>query len=253
MQEKISINNTNGEKLVGLVDWPDNQNTINPLAVLVHGFGSNKTEDGMFDDIALELTKAGIASYRFDFSGLGDSEGNYRETTLTKCMQELQSILDYVRIPDAIDESRIAIVAMSFGTSVALTLQPKDVKTFVFVGSIPHPSLTIRKLFEPYRLDEDGFSYRKTEEEEIVIGSQFWKDLAQYDPLKNAGSIKRPVCIIHGSEDEKVSAEEAKELYETLRGHKKLVIIPGADHNFTHASHRKKMVDETINWLKHHL
>jgi len=93
-KEKVFTFNKQGEKLVGLKHLPQNKNKKTaskhkyPAIILVHGFGVNKEESGMFTNLAKVLAKNGFAVFYFDFSGRGESQGNYSKTSLTIIKKE---------------------------------------------------------------------------------------------------------------------------------------------------------------------
>ena len=93
MEEKVSVMNKYEERLIGLRAVPDKLNEKGPCMILVHGFGVTKEEYGLFDG----LVEKGVIVYRFDFSGCGESEGDYAETSLTKNKEELESIFEFVK------------------------------------------------------------------------------------------------------------------------------------------------------------
>ena len=76
-EELVGINNNEGEYLHGDITFPEKPQEKNPAVLLVHGFGVERTEDGMFSDLAFKLSSAGYLVFKFDFSGCGDSEGDY--------------------------------------------------------------------------------------------------------------------------------------------------------------------------------
>ena len=79
-KQKVKIKNELGETFVGVETQPSQTKDKYPTIILVHGFGVTKEEDGMFDDLAKYLADNGILSYRFDFSGRGEREGDYTNT-----------------------------------------------------------------------------------------------------------------------------------------------------------------------------
>ncbi|MBT7007031.1 hypothetical protein HN958_00810, partial [Candidatus Falkowbacteria bacterium] len=139
MQEtKISIKNKQGEKLVGLRAVPDSNLEKYPTVLLVHGFGVTKEGYGMFDILSERLTENGMQVYRFDFSGSGESEGDYSETTLTKLKNDLEEIVKYVRNQAEVDLNKFGIVAQSLGTSTTIALTP-EMKCLICLGAVSHP------------------------------------------------------------------------------------------------------------------
>ncbi|MFH1246883.1 MAG: alpha/beta fold hydrolase, partial [Candidatus Micrarchaeota archaeon] len=184
-EQKVFTYNAENEKLVGIETLPDNTSGKLATVVLVHGFCVDKSDKGMFDPLAQLLAEAGFAAYRFDFSGRGESEGNYEKTALTKMKNDLAKILEFVKKQPKVDKKRIGILAQSLGTSVTVALEPK-VNSIVLLGSIVHPKEVLRVSSPWKKLDENGISIKNRPNGEVVtISSQFWKDFDNYDLLKS--------------------------------------------------------------------
>lgn len=252
--QKIFTANKYGERLAGLLDSPSSKADKFPSIILAHGFGADKTEDGMFDDIANALIKVGFAVFRFDFSGLGESEGDYSKTTLTKLAEDLRSIIDFVKSNPRVDTSKIGLVGMSFGTSVSVALHAPEIKAYVLLGSVANPYEVLKNLFKEYSFNPDGMSFRITSEgEHIEMGSQFWKDFVNHDLLKAIADIRKPICVIHGEKDSKAPLSEGQVFYENAKEPKKLVVIKNADHGFYEPNEREEMAKETAGWFQKNL
>ncbi len=252
--EKVFVINKYGEKLVGLADFPVTQKDKFPAVILVHGFGGDKSEQGMFDDVSRGLIENNFLVYRFDFSGSGESEGDYSKTSLTKLNYDLRTIIDFVKSQRKVDSSKIGIVGMSFGTSVSVALNALEIKAYVFLGSVANPYEVLKTLFTQYTFNPNGMSFRITSEgKHIQLGSQFWRDLLRYDLVKTISEIKKPICFIHGEKDSAAPLSEAENFYGEAGGPKKLVVIKNADHGFCEPSERKEMVEEVVNWYKRFL
>ncbi|MBR9677803.1 MAG: alpha/beta hydrolase [Nanoarchaeota archaeon] len=239
-EQKISVYNQHNEKLVGLKTIPEKGNRI---VLLVHGFGVTKEESGMFDDIAQNLANQGITVYRFDFSGCGQSQGDYSEITLTKLGQDLRTIIE------KIDSQNLCIISQSFGTSVTIIVAPKA-KCFIMMGSISNPKKILADLFgENY--NPEGISWRKRSSGKITkIKPGFWKDLQKHDLTQKISKIKTPILYIHGSEDDKVPLTEMLEFYKNTENAEKRV-LEGAGHDLKPC--REEMKELILAWCKKHL
>jgi len=253
-ENKIETLNNFQEKLRCLENLPDAVLDKYPTVTLAHGFGAEKTEKGMFDDVARGLTENGFLVYRFDFSGCGESEGDYSKTSLTKLIGDLRSIIDFVKRQPKVDANRLALVGMSFGTAVAVALNAPEIKTYVLLGSVANPYEVLKNLFQEYTFNPEGESLRITSEgREVKMRPQFWKDFANYDLPKSIAEIHKPICIIHGEKDTAAPLEEAKVFYENANEPKKLAIIKNSDHGFYKPNERKEMVKELIGWFEKYL
>lgn len=249
-ETKVSTINEFGEKLVGIETTPLIQQDKYPTVVLVHGFDSTKGGDGSFDNLAKNISKAGFLVYRFDFSGCGESEGEYSQTSLFRLKSDLSKILDFVRSQSKVDSSRIGILGHSFGTAIIIALRPK-VRCFVMTGSIAHPKEIMAKLFGR-GYNPNGISTRIKQNGQITkIKPQFWKDLKNHDLLDSIIKIHCPVLFVHGSGDDKVPVCEPEAYFQNANEPKEKIIIDGANHGLD--TYGKEMNKNVVAWFKKYL
>ncbi len=248
-ENKVSVVNESNEKLRGIETIPEIKKNKYPTVILAHGFGVTKEEGGMFDNIAKHLAENGILVYRFDFSGRGESEGDYSKTTLSKLKSDQSKILEFVKSQDKVDLDNIGILGQSFGTSTTVTLEPK-VKAIVLMGSVAHPKELLGKIFgEGY--NPEGLSVRKKPSGvTIEMGPQFWKDFENHNLLESMSRIECPIFFIHGEKDEKVPLSEMEDYIKVTKDSKKLV-LEGALHSLK--PKRDEMYKAVVDWFKEHL
>jgi len=250
-ETKVSTINKYGEKLVGIETIPATNKEKYPAVILVHGFGVTKEEGGMFDELAEQLVKAGILVYRFDFSGRGESEGDYSETSISKQKSDLSSILEWLKKQPNIDVNKIGILAQSFGTPVTVALKPQ-IQALILMGSIADPQIISSKPIKWETIDKNGISKKiKPSGEIITIKPQYWKDMDNYDLLECITEIKCPILFIHGSLDDRVPLSEMEAYFAKANEPKEKVVIEGADHGLR--PHRDKMYKIAVDWFKKYL
>ncbi|MCF7871651.1 alpha/beta fold hydrolase [Candidatus Woesearchaeota archaeon] len=250
-ENKVFLFNKYGEKLAGLEAIPSEKKEKYPAVILVHGFGVTKEEYGLFDGLAKTLSDAGFIVYRFDFSGRGESEGDYSEMTITRECDDLDAIMSFVETQDFVDSGMIGMLAQSFGTAVVASYVP-DVKALVFTGSISDFENVTANPKKWDVLDKKGISIKtKGPGEVIKINSAFWEDLEKYDVLKSIKKIKCPILFIHGSEDGRVPLESMEAYYENANEPKEKIIIQGADHDME--PKREELNKIVVNWFKKNL
>ncbi len=230
-ETKISIVNKYGEKLIGLETLPLTEKEKYPTIVLVHGFGVTKEEAGKFDQLAQYLSIAGFLVYRFDFSGCGESEGDYVQTSLSKLKSDLSEILDFIQSQAKVDESKIGILGQSFGTTTTIALEPK-VKCLVMISSISHPKeIFLKSSGDDY--NPQGITSRKRSDGTVTkTGPQFWPNFDNYDLLKSVKKIHCPILFIHGSEDKKVPLSELEAYFQNANEPKEKIVIKGMEHGW---------------------
>ncbi|MDB5163961.1 MAG: putative hydrolase [Candidatus Saccharibacteria bacterium] len=209
---RLEIANQANERLVCMEVLPyEPSNERFPVVIFCHGFGYFKEEDGLFTEEAKRLADKGYACFYFDFSGCGESEGNYEQTTLTKLTQDLRSVHGYVTSLDYIDASDVSLIGHSFGTSVINATQITDVKRIVLGGAPFYPFELIKDLFTDF--NENGISRRlATSERTRTMGPQFWEDLKHYKPEELIRKFTCPILFIHGKQDTIVPIKNMEEL-----------------------------------------
>lgn len=249
-ETQIVLLNEFSERLIGIADTPEIKKAKYPVVVLVHGFGSDNKQYGLFDELAERLSGAGFLVYRFNFSGRGNSDGDYADTSLSKLKNELEKILNFVRQQPEVDSSRIGIWGQSFGTSIVIALEPK-VNCIALSGAISHPNVILKNLFAD-GYDPDGISTRiKVNGEITKVKPQFWKDLENHNLLESVKKIHSPILFIHGSQDTTVPVSEMEEYFLKANDPKEKIIVKGAVHNFE--PHREELCEIAVRWFKKYL
>lgn len=199
-----------------------------PIVILCHGFAYYKEEDGIFTSLAERLTGLGYAVYYFDFSGCGESEGDYEQTSLTKLVGDLKTILNEVCSYDYTDENDVSLVGQSFGTTVSIATQLTNIKRMALCGAFFNPYTLIAKLFTEF--NETGVSRRVRDDGRITtVGPQFWKDLEKYELEKLVANFDCPILFVHGEKDNIVPPENVRPLLQNAKD-SKLFIVADSDH-----------------------
>lgn len=239
--------------LAGFRELPTTKRDTFPTILMVHGFGVDRTEGGMFDDLAYRLATNGYQVYRFDSAGLGESEGDYSLTTLTKQAEDLGCILDFILKHPMTDTSRIGIVGMSLGTAVITVFQPKNIRAIVYLGSVSEPRKTLRKLFGDGYHPNDVSVRITSEGKRIEMYGDFWSDFDHYDLPRLIQDMKAPILFVHGEKDSKVGVDSAQLYFDHSSDPKELQVIKNADHGFYAPDERKEMIDLTEHWFDTYL
>lgn len=250
-ETRIEIQNKQNEKLIGIETKPDKKQVKYPTVILVHGFGVNKSESGMFDELAKHLAEDGIVSYRFDFSGLGESQGDYLETSLTKLKEDLDSVLNFVKSKPYLDQNKIGIHAQSLGTSTTIALHP-EIKTIILTGAVAHPKDRLITSFgNGYNPEGISERYSESTQRLIKVNPKFWKDFDNYNLPELIKQIHCPILFIHGSLDDKVPQTEMEELFQNANEPKQKVLLEGADHGLN--PKRELMYKIATKWFSEQL
>jgi fermentation-respiration switch protein FrsA (DUF1100 family) len=222
-----------GMRVSGILHLPDRKSP--PCVIVSHGFLSDK-DSQKYVELGARLSREGLAVVRFDFLGCGESGGRLEDSTISGRLDELGTVIDFVRGDSALGDT-IGLIGSSLGGCLSLlkAAQEKDVKAVVTWAT-------------PYRFSRptpDG-------EGSSAFGEVFYEDLKNHDLVSILQSV-RHCLVIHGDMDELVPLTHASLIYENVREPKRLEIINGADHRFTVPDHRERACRLTTAWFNGHL
>ena len=214
MEKPIVFRNKNGKQLIGILHLPEGKRNF-PLVIICHGFGDDKTQR-KFVRLARVLEKNRIASFRFDFEGCGDSEGDFLEATVEKEIKDLDSVVRYLQKIKNITIKKIAFVGHSIGAIICalyLVRNQINVKTIIMWA----PAFNQKELMKYWATPEQirqwerlGYLYRAGKEK--IIGIDYFKENKDKDYSPILAQIKAPILIIHGKKDDVVPLKFSKKL-----------------------------------------
>lgn len=247
----ITFKNERGKELVGILHLPEKEKP--PLVVICHGFDGSKTRKNSVE-LCRALQKEGIAAFRFDFEGCGDSEGNFEEMTLKKEASDLDAALRTVLKEGDFNSKNIALIGHSLG-AVVITSALKNfkflVKTLVFWG----PAFNQKELFRLWFTEKEIQDWQKNGyliKEDTKIGKDYFRENRKKDWSFLLSEISLPILVIHGEKDEDVPLKFSQQLLKKYKNIK-LEVLSGADHKLADFLVRSKLVEMTCEWLKEHL
>ena len=155
--ERIVNSKNEGQTLVGIMTFPGEIQKPLPVAVLLHGFTSNKNEDsivgtgvGMFYYTAKQLSEAGYITLRFDFRGHGESDGDFKDLTISNLISDTLAAIDFIANQKGVYSERIGLLGRSLGGLTAAYVGCRDVriKSISLWNAPPHPFETFVSLME---------------------------------------------------------------------------------------------------------
>lgn len=251
LREPVFFEN-DGQRLIGVLHKPQGPGPF-PTVCFYHGFTGNKAEaHRIFVAQAEELEKRGIASFRFDFRGSGDSEGEFGEMTFTRELSDALKALDYLRSRK--DVSSIAVLGLSMGGALAASVAGKspDLKAVVLWSAVGrfmdcYVGDNIRNAaVNGFPIDWGGY----------VLSKDFVDDVVLHNPFSSIAEAKAPILLIHGTEDQAVQIEQVFEYDRVLTNANvphKLEIIKGADHCYCRQDWKRKVIKTSADFLEEQL
>lgn len=253
MKIKLDIKAENHE-IPAILTLPD-VDEKSPVVVLCHGTGSNKDEAGnLYVELAEKLKCAGIASIRFDFIGNGDSTEDYIGYTLTSAVEDVKTVVNYIKNHSLLDEDRMGIVGFSQGGSVAALSvgEVEELKCMVgWSSALSLMSLAddeMRKTAETQGWAWLNFDFRSS----VRLSKQWMDEAEKMDVLSVLSKRGLPLLGIAGTLDTVVPWECSKQMVEaTHHPDSELMLVEG-DHIFSVFEHDKvwpKVIEKTTEWL----
>jgi pimeloyl-ACP methyl ester carboxylesterase len=248
----------NSNTIRGILHTPKTLNTraigTYPGLVLCHGFTGNKIGlHRLFVKAARNFSSLGFAVLRFDFSGCGDSDGNYEDITIDGQVQETIAAIEYLSSLPEISKDKVYLTGLSMGGAVA-ALTAAEVKTLAgLVLWAP-----VANLYEDNlgtvgtRLLEEIRDKGIAEYQGFALGRPFVQSLQNNFPLTAVRNYPGPLLVLHGTADVEISPWNA-ELYRQARNKLDSTVVSqinGADHTFTGLDWEEEIFNITAKWLR---
>jgi putative redox protein len=224
---RVDFDNEAGEKLSGILDLP--ATTVQAYALFAHCFTCSKNLKAA-TNISRALNDAGIAVLRFDFTGLGQSEGEFANSNFSSNVSDL---LAAVRFLDTNYAAPAILLGHSLGGTAVLQAAA-NIPSAVAVATIGSPSepAHVANMFAGAQndLDENGFAEVTLGGRPFTVRQQFFDDLQAHDLPQTIGSLRKALLIMHAPLDDIVEVDNAAALFTAARHPKSFVSLDTADH-----------------------
>ncbi|MPM65387.1 hypothetical protein SDC9_112283 [bioreactor metagenome] len=238
--QKFFISGEKSKLLVALHE-PPNEN-LNAALIICHGFRGSMDGGGRAVKLAERAAALGFTVIRFAFTPV---------QSLSSQIEELSAVVDYCRCNVC---SKVILLGRSMGGSCSLAFAALDERIAgLCLWATPSNLFETfqMSLGDNYKLLIEGKTVELNDEYgNLVMKPNFIEDFKSYDLLDCIKNIKSPVLIIHGSQDEVVSLQQARQMWHYANNPKQLVIIEGGDHQLS--KHADFAADNVLEWLKHH-
>lgn len=231
MIKKVTFRNNDNQILHGRIELPADRHPHN-FAILTHCFTCTKNITALVM-IGRELTQAGFGILRFDFTGLGESEGDFENTNFSG------DVADIVAAANFLVENYVApslLIGHSLGGAAVLYAanQLECVKAVATINAPADPAHVVHLLKDDLEtIKSKGSARVLIEGREFTITKQFLEDLEDRTPEKLVAELEKAMLIMHTPQDMTVDIKNAEKLYIAARHPKSYVSLDGADHLLT--------------------
>ena len=255
MEKPVSFR-SDGQRIFGMMHLPEGAGPF-PGVVFLHGFTGHRGEiHRLFVKAARALAKNRIACLRFDFRGSGESEGDFRDASVTGEIQDALKAFDFFRRNPLVNPKRMAFLGLSLGAAVAsyASVRRPQVERMVLWSPLAQVErlFTGPARFSPHQI-RDWVRKGHVDLNGEKMGVQWLRDTARQDPLEEAARFKGKVLIVQGSKDQATPIQQARLYLKEFGSKARLHVIAGADHTFNHFDWETEAIQTTVRWLKKNL
>jgi putative redox protein len=247
---RFHFTGSEGQQLAAALDLPDGE--VRAYALFAHCFTCGK-DFLAARRIATALAAKGIAVLRFDFTGLGSSEGDFANATFSS------NVADLVRAANHLRETRTApaiLIGHSLGGAAVLAAagQIPDAKAVVTIGAPSDPA-HVTHLFADRLQDirEQGEVEVSLAGRPFRIKRQFLDNIAEHNLMAEIAKLHKALLVLHAPTDDVVGIDNATRIFVAAKHPKSFVSLAGADHLLSKKVDADYVADLIAAWTSRYL
>lgn len=248
---RLSFPGHSGASLSARLDLPNG--SVRAYAVFAHCFTCSK-DLAAVRRIAAELSRAGIALLRFDFTGLGSSDGEFSSTNFSSNVADLVAAADYLRQRF---EAPTVLIGHSLGGAAVLSAAKKvpETRAIVTIGAPADTGHVLKHLSHSdlSTIESDGEADVRIGERTFKISRQFVEDVRREPLLHDIAALRRPLLIMHAPRDETVGIENATEIFLAAKHPKSFISLDAADHLLSDPTDAAFAAQVMAGWLSRYV
>ena len=249
--QKVTFKNNNGQDLVGRLELPVDRHPHN-FALFAHCFTCNKNLLAV-KNISKSLTSNGFGVLRFDFTGLGESDGDFADTNFSGNVEDLIAASNFLK--EEYSAPTLLIGHSLGGAAVIFAAEEIDsVLALSTVGAPANPK-HVKHLLKSglEEINEQGEAIVNLGGRDFKIKKQFVDDLETKSLPETAKNLRKPLLVLHSPQDDTVGIKNAEEIYSAAHHPKSFVSLDGADHLLSRKEDSNYVGDVIAGWAKRYL
>ena len=248
--ERLEFPNARGEKLAALLDLPLGRPAA--FALFAHCFTCGK-DNLAAKRIAERLAMCGIGVLRFDFTGLGTSEGNFADTHFSSNVDDLVAAADFLRTKHG---APAILIGHSLGGAAVLAAANRvaDARAVVTIAAPCDPA-HVTGLFKDKvdKIREQGEVEVSLAGRPFRIKREFLDDISEQRITEHVATLRKALLIFHSPTDDTVSIDNASRIFLAAKHPKSFVSLAGADHLLSKKSDAVYVANVIAAWAERYL
>ena len=248
--QRITFPTASGAQLSARLDLPAGPHLA--TAIFAHCFTCGKDIPAA-RRIAARLAGMGIAVLRFDFTGLGHSEGEFANTSFTSNVDDLVATADHLA---STGMAPTMLIGHSLGGAAVLKAanKIKGLKAVITLGAPFDPGHVTHNLADAIpAIMENGTAEVSLGGSPFTIGKEFIEDVAKIELKACVANLNTALLVMHAPLDTIVSVDNAAEIFMAAKHPKSFVTLDDADHLITRAEDTEYAADVITTWATRYL
>lgn len=243
--ERFEFPSVTGDRLAARIDLPDG--AVQAYALFAHCFTCGK-DIQVAGRIATALAQRGIATVRFDFTGLGGSGGDFANTHFSSNCADLLAAIDHLR---AARRAPTLLIGHSLGGAAVLAVagDVPEVKAVAVIGA-PFDVEHVVDQFRDYvpQIEEAGQAVVNLAGRPFTIRRAFLDDVRRQDQKQRIANLGRALLVMHSPLDSVVGVDNARRIFRAAQHPKSFVSLDHADHLLTRAADAAYAASVIASW-----
>ena len=248
--EKVTFTGAQGDALAARLDLP--AGTPRAYALFAHCFTCSK-DIFAASRIADGLTGHGIAVLRFDFTGLGASEGEFANTNFSSNVGDLVAATEYLRAEHAAPK---ILIGHSLGGAAVLAAagQVSEAVAVATIGAPADPAHVAHHFLDARpEIEAKGEAEVRLVGRPFRIQKQFLEDIENQKLERGIASMKKALLVFHSPIDATVGVENAGHIFQAAKHPKSFVSLDNADHLLSRKAYAAYVADVLAAWVDRYL
>ena len=248
--ERFQFTGSEGQQLAAALDTPDGE--VRAYALFAHCFTCGK--DGLAAKrIAVALSAKGIAVLRFDFTGLGSSEGDFANSTFSSNVADLVRAADHLR---KAYNAPTLLIGHSLGGAAVLAAAHEipDAKAVVTIAAPSDPAHVTGHFADSIeKIRKDGQAEVSLAGRPFTIKREFLDDVAEHNLMGHINKLQKALLVMHAPTDDTVGIDNATRIFVAAKHPKSFISLAGADHLLSSRQDAVYVADVIAAWVARYL